>query len=229
VDIETLPLEGYRHRVSLKLKRNLRLGKMDAEQQERYLTDPAAEEERVYRLGSLSAASGRVLCIGVHVGPAAGLAMEGPIDKGTEHAFGIDAQGRELGEKQALTEFIALASDFKAETDEVVGHNIISFDLPFIYQRCLVNGLTAPTVTRASERNIFDTMHRWWLGARRTVSLDDIAWALGIESSKTEEEEGSRVFDLYRANRLLDIREYNLKDVRVTRAVYERMVASCGI
>jgi uncharacterized protein YprB with RNaseH-like and TPR domain len=155
--------------------------------------------------------------------------MEGPIDKGTEHAFGIDAQGRELGEKQALTEFIALASDFKAETDEVVGHNIISFDLPFIYQRCLVNGLTAPTVTRASERNIFDTMHRWWLGARRTVSLDDIAWALGIESSKTEEEEGSRVFDLYRANRLLDIREYNLKDVRVTRAVYERMVASCGI
>ena len=50
-------------------------------------------------------------------------------------------------------------------------------------------------------RGVFDTMHRWWLGAKRHVSLDDIAWALGIESSKTAEVEGSKVFDLYQAGK----------------------------
>ena len=77
-------------------------------------------------------------------------------------------------------------------------------------------------------RGVFDTMPRWWLGARRHVSLDDIAWALGFESSKTSEVEGSRVFDLYQAGKLGKIREYNLNDVRLTRKVYERMVASFG-
>jgi hypothetical protein len=36
------------------------------------------------------------------------------------------------------------------------------------------------------------------------------------------------VFDLYQAGRLELIREYNLNDVRVTRQIYERMVASFG-
>jgi predicted PolB exonuclease-like 3'-5' exonuclease len=72
-------------------------------------------------------------------------------------------------------------------------------------------------------------MHRWWLGDRRgRVSLDDLAWALGIESSKTETAEGSKVFDLYHAGRLNEIREYNLRDVRVTRKVYERLLTGFG-
>ena len=50
-------------------------------------------------------------------------------------------------------------------------------------------------------RGVFDTMHHWWLGAKRNVSLDDIAWALGIESSKTATAEGSKVFDLYQAGK----------------------------
>jgi len=69
-------------------------------------------------------------------------------------------------------------------------------------------------------RGVFDTMHHWWLGDRRgRVSLDDIAWAFGIESSKTAAVEGSKVFDLYAAGKLDAIREYNLNDVRVTRKV----------
>jgi len=71
-------------------------------------------------------------------------------------------------------------------------------------------------------------MHRWWFGARNRVALDDLAWALGMESSKTDEVEGSRVFELYQAGRLAEIREYNLNDVRVTRKVYERIVSVMG-
>jgi len=75
---------------------------------------------------------------------------------------------------------------------------------------------------------VYDTMRAWWLGGRNRVALDDIAWALGLESSKTSEVEGSRVFELYQAGKLAEIREYNLNDVRVTRRVFERLVASFG-
>jgi hypothetical protein len=71
-------------------------------------------------------------------------------------------------------------------------------------------------------------MRRWGCGDRRAVSLDDIAWALGFESSKTDEVEGSKVFDLYHTGKLAAIREYNLNDVRLTRRVYERMVEVYG-
>src|SRR6266550_5758056 len=146
LDIETLALPGFRDRVGPKLEKDLKLGYMRLEQQQRYLEDIVAEEERVYKLGSLNATTGRVLSIAVHVGPIPGFQIEGLTTDQNEHAFGID----------------------------------------------------------------------------------DLAWALGIESSKTGEVEGSKVFDLYQAGRLAEIREYNLNDVRVTRKVYERLIACFG-
>jgi hypothetical protein len=231
LDIETLTLPDFRERVGPQLERQMRLGNMRVEQQQRYLEDIAAEEERCYALGALSATSGRVLSIAVHVGPIPGLEFPGLGPEVSEHAFGIDTAGFEQPEKRALLDFLALMKDFDCDCDELVGHNIIGFDLPFIFQRCLVHGLQARPFVNLAEynvRGVFDTMHRWWLGAKRFVSLDDVAWALGIESSKTADVEGSKVFDLYQAGKLNQIREYNLNDVRVTRKIYERMVASLG-
>jgi hypothetical protein len=231
LDIETLTLPDFRERVGPQLERLMRLGNMRVEQQQRYLEDIAAEEERCYALGSLSATSGRVLSLALHVGAIPGLELPGLGPETSEHVFGIDRDGFEQGEKKALQDFINFMKDFDADCDEVVGHNIIGFDLPFIFQRCLVHSIQVRPFVNLSDynvRGVFDTMHRWWLGARRYVSLDDLAWALGIESSKTAEVEGSKVFDLYQAGKLDLIREYNLNDVRVTRKVYERMVASFG-
>ena len=232
MDIETLALPDFRERIGPHLERSLRLGNMRLEQAQRYLDDIAAEEERCYQLGSLNATSGRVLSIAVHVGPIPGLEFEGVQLGESEHAFGIDAEGNEHGEKETLVEFLTFMSGFDSETDEIVGHNIVGFDLPFIFQRCLVHCISAKPFVNLGEynvRGVFDTMRHWWLGDRRgRVSLDDIAWALGIESSKTAEVEGSKVFDLYQAGKLAEIREYNLNDVRVTRKVYERMVTCLG-
>ena len=47
LDIETLALPGFRDRVGPKLEKELKLGFMRLEQQQRYLEDIAAEEERV--------------------------------------------------------------------------------------------------------------------------------------------------------------------------------------
>ena len=231
LDIETLSLPDFRERVGAQLERTMRLGNMRVEQLQRYLEDIAAEEERCYALGSLSATSGRVLSIALHVGPIPGLDFVGLEQHSSEFVFGIDEAGVEQPEKKTLSDFLALMNNFDGESDELIGHNIIGFDLPFIFQRCIVNGLKVrPFINLAdfNVRGVFDTMHRWWLGARRTVSLDDLAWALGIESSKTSEVEGSKVFDLYQAGKLNLIREYNLNDVRVTRQIYERMVKSLG-
>ncbi len=231
LDIETLALPDFRDRVGPQLERVFRLGHMRLEQQQRYLEDIAAEEERSYQLGSLSATSGRILCIAVHVGPVPGLEFEGVQMGESEYVFGIDAESNEQEEKQALSEFLGFISGFDAETDEIVGHNVIGFDLPFIFQRCLVNKIAVRPFVNLADfhvRGVFDTMHHWWLGGKRHVSLDDIAWALGIESSKTAEVEGSKVFELYEAGKLAEIREYNLNDVRLTRKVYERMVACFG-
>lgn len=231
LDIETLALPGFRDRVGPKLEKDLRLGYMRLEQQQRYLEDIAAEEERVYQLGSLNATSGRVLSIAVHVGPLPGFEVEGLNSDQSEHAFGIDEAGNEQEEAKALIDFLTLVSDFDLECDEIVGHNIIGFDLPFIFQRCLVNNISVRPPINLGEynvRGVFDTMRGWWLGGRNRVALDDVAWALGFESSKTADVEGSKVFDLYQAGRLAEIREYNLNDVRVTRKVYERLIACFG-
>jgi DNA polymerase elongation subunit (family B) len=231
LDIETLALDGFRDRVGPKLEKDLKLGNMRLEQQQRYLEDIAAEEERVYQLGSLNATSGRIISIAVHVGPAAGFQIEGFTNNQSEHAFGIDAEGNEQDEAQALRDFLALMSDYDSECDLVVGHNIVGFDLPFIFQRCLVNNIAVKPFVDLSEfrvLGVYDTMRAWWLGGRNRVALDDLAWAMGFESSKTSEVEGSRVFELYQAGKLAAIREYNLNDVRVTRKVYERLVACFG-
>lgn len=228
IDIETIALPEFRDRAPLKLNRAFRLGAMSPEQEERYRENPAAEEEKTYRLGSLSATSGRVISIAVHVGSIPAMKFEGLERPEYEHVFGIDAQGREQDERQALVELMDLLGDFDPDVDQLVGHNISGFDLPFMFQRCIVNNVRAGklvAVADYSRKCVYDTMHRWWLGARNRVSLDDLAWALGIESSKSPDMDGSRIFDLYHAGRLAEIREYNLSDVRLTRKVYERMNA----
>jgi 3'-5' exonuclease len=231
IDIETIPLPGFKERAAQRLNRAMERGKMNEEQQQRYFEDQASEEERAFRSGSLVATSGRVLSIAVHIGSVAGVEIEGVEQSRSELVFGIDSYGQEQPEQQALTDFLALMETFDPEIDEIVGHNVIGFDLPFIFQRCVVNNIAFRPFVNLSEfnvRGVYDTMHRWWLGSRNRVALDDLAWVLGIESSKTDEVEGSRVFDLYQAGRLAEIREYNLNDARVTREVYERLVVGFG-
>src|SRR6185436_3355704 len=128
LDIETLALPEFRERIGLQLERAMRLGSMRLEQQQRYLEDIAAEEERSYQLGSLSSTSGRVLCVAVHVGPIPGLEFSGLEQGQREHVFGIDKDGNEQDEEGTLLDFLGLMRRFDPERDEMVGHNIIGFD-----------------------------------------------------------------------------------------------------
>src|SRR5258708_15227936 len=76
LDIETLALPGFRDRVGPKLEKDLKLGYMRLEQQQRNLEDIPAEEERDHQLGSLNATSGRVYSIPRHLAPIPGFEIE---------------------------------------------------------------------------------------------------------------------------------------------------------
>ncbi|MBI3341728.1 ribonuclease H-like domain-containing protein, partial [Candidatus Curtissbacteria bacterium] len=109
-----------------------------------------------------------------------------------------------------------------------IGFNNMDFDLRFIYQRCVINGVP-PTqnLSFARYRNdpIYDIMWEWRKWAREpSVSLDTLAKALGIPSSKGGEIEGKDVWKAYQDGRLPEICEYCKKDVEVTRAIYRKMV-----
>ncbi|HEX8459374.1 MAG TPA: hypothetical protein VF656_18930 [Pyrinomonadaceae bacterium] len=226
LDIETLPLTRYQERARMQLERALRLGSMPEAQRLRYEANAPAEEERVFASGALSPVTGRMLCVSVHIAPKAYFDAPGLNPK--EHTFGIDEGGKEQPESAALEGFLTLMKEFDPDSDEIVAHNV-NFDMSFIFFRCVVHGLglSFPLDLGAyNPKGVYDTSRRWAAGARSTgpVSLDALAWALGEETSKSEEVCGDRVLDLYRAGALGAIRDYNLRDVRLTRKIYERLV-----
>ena len=202
----------------------MRLGICDSSNN-RGISKISRRRRALYQLGALSATSGRIVCIAVHVSPVSRMQIEGLEHNQREHVFGIDADGFEEDEKRALTGFLNLLKDFDPDRDEIVGHNILGFDLPFVFQRCLVNNISVRPFIDLSEfnvRGVFDTMHQWWLGSKRNVSLDDIACP-GIESSKTAEARKQGVRDVSAATRRDS--DYNYRRACDTK-IYERMVSA---
>jgi hypothetical protein len=119
--------------------------------------------------------------IAVHVGPIPGFTIEGVNQVQTEHAFGIDAEGNEQTEAQLLTDFRTLMSDFDIECDEIVGHNIIGFDLPFVFQRCMVQNIGMRPFVNLGDynvRGVFDTMRVWCARCQSTTFHSHLSLAL---------------------------------------------------
>ncbi len=165
-------------------------------------------EDELYRRTALDGNFGRLLCIGY--------AKEPPAGSKSQIIIG--------DEVKILKKFWDVAKD----VDVFIGHNIMDFDLRFIYKRSVVNNVK-PTkfLSFARYRNnpIFDTLYEWdkWV-VRNTehTSLDKLAKALDIPSSKGELD-GSKVYDYYQNGKLKEIYDYCKADVEVTRQVYKRM------
>lgn len=110
-----------------------------------------------------------------------------------------------------------------------IGHNVIDFDLRFLKQRSLVNGIkpryTIPADARHGGDWVFDTMKEW-AGWRGYVKQDELVEALGIEVPDmiAQEIDGSMVWDLFKAGEYGTIAEYNRLDVHKVREIHKRMV-----
>lgn len=105
-----------------------------------------------------------------------------------------------------------------------VGHNVLDFDLPFIFRRYAILGIKPhaafPVMPSRYSDRAYDTMTQW-AGFGGRISLDDLSHALGIGGKG--DIDGSQVYDYWAAGRIDELVEYCKNDVRLTRAAWERM------
>jgi hypothetical protein len=163
-------------------------------------------------------AYGRILCIGYAVD-----------DNPAENFY------NENNEKETLRQFWELIKSISTPPRSMqypdygvlfVGHNVMDFDLRFIYQRSIVLGVR-PTIdlnfARYRSYPIYDTMKEWSKWSNGAVGLEYLALALGIPSPK-DGIDGSQVAKFYEDGKVKDILKYCKRDVETTRAVYQKMV-----
>ena len=180
------------------------------------------ETEEEFRKTSLDANLGRILCIGYSEQTEYGAI--------TDHGcFGWceDAKGFEIDEKILLAEFWQFLSGFNTSRDLIIGHNIMDFDLPFIVQRSIINGVI-PTVDfyfgKYRNAPIFDTMRVWdcWKWGGKT-SLKKLAFALRLESPKAGGIDGANLYENFLDGNFEEIYKYCMRDVKVTRNAWRKM------
>ena len=110
-----------------------------------------------------------------------------------------------------------------------IGHNIVNFDLRFLFQRSVMNNIKPPMMipfnAKPWDESIFDTMTAW-AGHGNRVSLDKLCKIFNIPQKGSEigeEMDGSKVWDFYQAGRIEEIAQYCEGDVERTRQAYKRM------
>jgi hypothetical protein len=101
----------------------------------------------------------------------------------------------------------------------VAGHNIVNFDLPFLWQQFVRHSIpwpkfALPALPSAFDARVFDTMLQL-VGARNTISLKDAAYACGIDWDEASCESAD-VPSLYLADDVDSVRRHLANDVRVT-------------
>lgn len=111
----------------------------------------------------------------------------------------------------------------------VVGHNVSAFDLRFLLQRHIVNGVRPEAViARAAQakpwesEKVFDTMVQW-AGVGNRISLEKLCLALSVPTPKGEFD-GSMVWQYVQDGKHDEVARYCERDVEATRAVHRRMV-----
>lgn len=126
-------------------------------------------------------------------------------------------------ENEMLEKFWAIAKD----ADLFIGHNIMEFDLRFIYKRSIIKNIQPSrnlNFARYRSDPIFDTMKEWEKWGAQGASLHKLSIALDIASPKKEGIDGSKVYDYFLAGKIDEICEYCKRDVEATRKVYKRMI-----
>jgi hypothetical protein len=106
-----------------------------------------------------------------------------------------------------------------------IAHNA-SFDLGYIWRRCIVKGVRLPfkfpTPAARAGKDYGDTM-TMWAGYGNRVSLDALCRALSVPSPKDGGIDGAGVYDAWLAGEHERIAAYNLRDTLATRDVWHRL------
>ena len=172
-----------------------------------WLEDPANIKQARSKT-ALDGAWGRLCCIAYAIG-------DGSID----HIYDKD-------ERKMLEAFKEVVVEKNKTPRHLVGQYIKGFDLPFIHKRMLIHGM-GPLFgfdTKPWEMNASCVGTMFSLDPRNISNLDTLCCAFDVKSPKTDEMDGSKVYDAYLAGEIEKIIEYNKDDVRAVREIYYKMV-----
>lgn len=175
-----------------------------------------AINEAVNKTG-LDGAFGQVVCIG----------FDAADDGKPTTIYGLD-EAFVLNQFNTALDAAVKPSDLFSTT--IVGHNVSSFDLRFLVQRYIVNGIRPHQLIRlASEakpwekERVYDTMIQF-AGVGNRISLDKLCTALGMPGKG--DITGADVWPLVQAGKLDEVAKYCESDVIKTRDVFKRMTFS---
>lgn len=213
LDIETIPAGEEQHG-ALKILHEKKLAKKNKE------GDNLADFEQFLLGTSFDGSFGRILCIAYAIDG-------GPV----EVLSGEEDEAEMLRKFWEIVDSISIPARNPQWPDygvQFIGHNVMDFDLRFIYQRSIVNRVKPVydlNFARYKNYPIYDTMKEWTKWSMSSVGLEHVAMALGIPTPK-DGIDGSQVFDFYKAGKVKEICEYCKRDVECTREVYRRMTFS---
>lgn len=212
LDIETLPASDENFEV-LKILHKKKKAKKKKEKE----SGDVGDFEQYLLSTSFDGSFGRILCIAYAID-------DDPVEvlNGDEDEAGMLKKFWEIADSISMPSGNGQWKDYGVQ---FIGHNVMDFDLRFIYQRSIINRVKpAYELNFARYRNypIYDTMKEWVKWANSNIGLEHIALALGIPTPKNGID-GSQVFDFYKAGKSEEICEYCKRDVEATRAVYKRM------
>lgn len=108
-----------------------------------------------------------------------------------------------------------------------IGHNLVGFDLRFLWQRCVILGVKpSPWLPFDAKPwdtgRVYDTMTQWNAERDKRISLKRLCRALGVPTSKGDID-GSKVWDVWKAGQHAEVAAYCRADVMATRECYRRM------
>lgn len=164
---------------------------------------PVLVEEALQKTG-LDGGYGRVCCVGYAV-------EDGPV---------VVSLAEEEGPLLAIVKEV-LENNHQPV---IVGHNI-SFDIRFLFQRCVVNGiwpgraLYAASLAKPWDKCLADTMLMWH--PQNKVGLAKLCKILGVE--KHDPVDGSQVAQLWSNGKKDDIVNHCRSDVQAVREVHRKL------
>ena len=115
----------------------------------------------------------------------------------------------------------------------IIWHNILSYDIPFIWKRAIINWLSPHTLIDTTGKkprdikHIHDTMNIWKQTAWSSTWLETIAICLDIENPKNEIS-GKDVWALYWSDdpdRVKKIKEYCERDTYTTYLIHSKITS----
>jgi len=213
LDIETLPTSDPVIIESIKGNLKAPSNYKDPEKIKAYIDNSV--DGAIHKTG-LSGLFGKVLCVDVVEDDSA--------DHQMFYLDDYDSERNMLSELRTMLCSTNVASQHYC-ADTLVGHNILNFDVPFLSQRMMINGLK-PLFrhgVKPWDLPVDDTMLMFAAGTKSMYSLANLCLAFGVQSPKSNLS-GDMVHQAYLDGRHDEIKQYCADDVNATRQIYNAMV-----